>query len=312
MVLVDFNGIFILHLMKSLSADPTASIEPDYVRPIILNSLVRINQKFRHEFGEMVICCDDNSSWRKKFFKHYKGNRKKQRKKSKYDWRLIFDVLETLRDEFKENLPYKLVLASWAEADDVIAVLCKQSQEKFIKQGLVQTLEKVLIVSSDKDFIQLQNYSNVQQYSPYHKEFLTHDDPKTYLKEHIIRGDATDGIPNMLSQDNVFMCDELRQKTIWTKKLEVWIEQHPVNFCLEIAQEWCSKDKDLDEEKEHNRLLKNWKRNKILIDLNSIPRSIEKAIFESFQEEPKGKKAKMHMYLGQHGLNKLMDKIGDF
>ena len=46
-----------------------------------------------------------------------------------------------------------------------------------------------MIVSGDKDFIQLQKYPNVQQYSPILKKYVNGHDPITYIKEHILKGD---------------------------------------------------------------------------------------------------------------------------
>lgn len=51
------------------------------------------------------------------------------------------------------------------EADDIINSLVEYTQE-------FGNYEKVMIISGDKDFAQLQKYSNVDQYSPITKSLL--------------------------------------------------------------------------------------------------------------------------------------------
>jgi hypothetical protein len=194
-------------------------------------------RQFKTKYGEIVVACDSKRYWRRDVFPFYKAHRKKDREKSEFDWHLIFETIHKIRDELKENFPYKVIDVEGAEADDVIAVLA----------GRMAPHEEILILSSDKDFVQLQKYPNVTQYSPILKRFVKTDDPLGYIKEHIIRGDKGDGIPNFLSPDNTFVAGE-RQKVINSKKLQEWIVSEPAVFCTT------------------DQMLRGYKRNQMLVD----------------------------------------------
>ena len=147
----------------------------------------------------------------------------KTRKASKLDWGSIFDTLHLIKQELQDNFPYKVLEVENAEADDIIA-----SVVSYVAQA-ASHYEKVLIVSGDKDFIQLQKHSFVTQYSPTLKKFVNGIDPHAYIKEHILKGDRSDGVPNFLSPDNCFV-DEMRQRPISKKKMATWIDLEPEDF----------------------------------------------------------------------------------
>jgi hypothetical protein len=239
--------------------------------------------KFGPEYGEFVIACDNKNYWRKQLFPYYKANRKKSQAASELDWKAIFECLNKIRSELKEHFPYRIIDVESAEADDIIGTLC-------IEFG--NTNEKILILSGDKDFVQLQRYLNVRQYNPVLKKFITHNNPEQFLKEHIIKGDAGDGVPNFLSPDNCLVVGE-RQKPISSKKLEVWVNQEPERFCTEL-------------------MLRNYKRNEQLIDLTKIPDHISDKILESFAEQEGKKPNKLLDYFIANRLKNLTENIGDF
>ena len=143
----------------------------------------------------------------------YKAGRRKGRESDNKDWDKIFGLLNDIKSEVNEFLPYKVVETYSAEADDIIAVLCKKYQD-----------EKIMIVSGDKDFIQLHKYNNVRQYSPITKKHINGVDPVVYIKEHILKGDRSDGIPNVLSPDHTFT-DALRQRPLTSKRIESILAQ---------------------------------------------------------------------------------------
>lgn len=130
---------------------------------MILNSIRKFKTKFGKTYGEIVIATDDKKYWRRDFFPYYKANRKTDREKSDFDWTMIFNTISIVRDELREFFPYRVIQVPGAEADDVVATLCK----KFHNQ------EKILVVSADKDFIQLLRYPDVAIYSPLKDEFIT-------------------------------------------------------------------------------------------------------------------------------------------
>jgi len=257
---------------------------------MVLSTILHYKKKFKN-YGEIVFCADDKNYWRKSIFAYYKANRKKARDASGYDWKLIFDSLNKIRDEIRDNFPYKVLQIEGAEADDIIATLSKHSNERV---GFLEEPEKVLILSSDKDFLQLQKYKNIEQFSPMQKKYLKTDSPSKYLMEHIIRGDSGDGIPNFLSPDDVFVLGKQKQKSIMQKKLDEWLKfDDPTHFC----------DDDM---------LRNYKRNENLIDLTKIPQDIQDKIVDAYVSNSGGNRKNMFNYFVKNKLKYLMEGISEF
>lgn len=274
MLIFDFNQIVIANLMEQIGSTKTA-VDESLVRHMVLNT-IRANVRKYREYGEVVIACDSKHYWRRDIFPNYKSNRKKNRDSSGHDWASIFECMSKVREELKEHSPYKVIDVYGAEADDVIGVLTQA-------YGL---REKIMILSSDKDFVQLQTNPNVKQYSPSMKKNITTDDPIVQLKELIIRGDTGDGIPNILSPDNSFV-DGIRQKPITAKFL---------------AEFEANKEK-------HQR---NFDRNKQLIDLSCIPGSVSKNIIDTYEELKPANKQKFMNYMIANRLKNLLEVIDEF
>ena len=260
----------------------TKSKEPDenMVRHMILNSVRMYRNMFNEKYGEIILTYDSKHYWRRDFFPQYKAGRKKGRENDDKDWDAIFEVLNKIKSEFKDNLPYKYLEVYGAEADDIIATLCKKYQT-----------EEVMIVSGDKDFIQLQKYSNVKQYSPITKKYINGHDPISYIKEHILKGDRSDGVPNVLSDDNVFI-EGRRQKPLSRKKIDSWLEEVFMT---------------MTEEEE-----KNYNRNKKLIDLTCIPLELEDKINNEFDNVEVATRDKILNYFITRKLKTLIEVIDEF
>lgn len=288
MILVDLNQVMISNLMMQpgLKAD---GIDENMIRHMVLNSLRMYNVKFKDKYGNMIICADDKKYWRRDMFPYYKASRKKNREESPYDWNLIFETLNRVRDEIRENFPYKVIQIEKTEADDVIGTIC---YEYGVELKNANT-ESILILSSDKDFMQLQKFVNVEQYSPMAKKFLKESNPVKFLREHIIRGDRGDGIPNILSSDDTFVT-ESRQKPVVEKKLNIWVSQDPKEFCDEG-------------------MLRNFRRNESLIDLSKVPAEYGDKILTAYREpkEVKGKD-KILNYFIKNRMKQLMEHIQEF
>ena len=294
MILVDMNQVCISNLMVSLTTTNN-KLSESLVRHMVLKSLRFYRSKFSAEFGELVLCYDSKNYWRRQEFPYYKGTRKKDREKSSLDWNEIFELLNKIRDEIRSNMPYKVVEVDGAEADDVIASPVKDQAMCNIRlQNNMQPPKKVLILSGDKDFVQLQRYKFVNQYNPIQKKFMNGVDPKTYLLEHIIKGDRGDGIPNFLSDDDTFVSAGKRQRPLSKVKLAQWVEQSPEDFCNTDGQ------------------LANYHRNRKLIDFTFIPDEVYNNIintYESIEPHPRGK---MYPYFARHELNEMLDHITEF
>ena len=278
------NQVTLSNLMVQLGGNK--NVEPDFVRHMVLNSLRSYRSKFQGEFGELVLCYDNKTNWRRDYFPNYKHSRRKGRKESKLDWNNIFDTLHMIKDELTEFFPYKVLEVDNAEADDIIASVV------FHVASEPKNYEKVLILSSDKDFIQLQKYNFVSQYSPMQKKYVNGIDPTTYIKEHILKGDRGDGVPNFLSPDNTFV-DELRQKPMSKRKLETWIDLEPSDYCNE-------------------EMMRNYQRNRTLIDLSYIPDDIKEKCTQTFLDAPEGSRKHLLNYFIKKKLKSLMENIGDF
>ncbi len=292
MILVDMNQCMISNLMMQIKV--SEGLDENLVRHMVLNSIKHYKKSFSEEYGDLVLCYDSKFYWRKEKFPHYKQNRKKDREKSSHDWSKIFEVLNKIRDELREHFPYTVMEIYGAEADDIISVLSKHTAIKNIKREKSgESTEKVLILSGDKDFIQLSKYPCVRQYNPILKKFVKFENPKEYLIEHIIKGDRSDGIPNFLSDDDTFTSGK-RQKPISKKNLVKWITQDPESFCNESQ-------------------LKNYLRNKNLIDLSCVPKDIETKIVEEFELLNSSVKKKITLsYFLNNKLTSLLNEIEDF
>ena len=287
MILIDMNQIMISNLMMQMKNDV---LNEDLVRHMVLTALKSFEKQYSKTYGEVVLAYDSKSYWRKKKFPFYKQNRKKDREESNLDWNAIFEVLNKIRDEIKTFFPYKVVEVHGAEADDVISALTTYQAYKNIRlQKEGQTPEKVLILSGDKDFIQLQKYPFVTQYNPILKKEIKHDNPKEYILEHILKGDKSDGIPNFLSDDDTFVVGK-RQKPISKKNLERWVRLNPLDFCNTPEMKV------------------NYMRNRELIDLECIPKELATEIVNSYKTiNNAGKKVPLE-YFHKHKLTKLMEE----
>ena len=284
MILVDMNQISLASVMMHLNITKRDSVEPGMVRHMILNSLRMYRQMFNEEYGELVICYDSKHYWRRDYYPEYKASRKKTRDSSGHDWDDIFEFLNMMKEEIKDNFPYKVLEVYGAEADDIIATLCHELE---FDNG------KTLILSGDKDFVQLQKYKNVSQYSPITKKFVNGIDPNEYLYEHVLKGDTGDGVPNVLSPDNTFV-DGLRQKPLSKKKIAEW------------AGPMCEQMLPNDEVK------RNYQRNKKLIDLTESPNELFIECKKAYDDAPEGDRSKLLNYFIKNRLQELMSNIGDF
>ena len=281
MILIDYSQIALSNIIVQKLNDE------NMIRHMILNSIRMYNKKYRNEYGQMIICADGMNTWRKDFYPEYKANRKKSRDNSSMDWVEIFRILHTVRDEIRDYLPYKVIHMEGIEADDIIATLTMQTQE--FGQD-----EPVMIISSDKDFIQLQKFKNVKQFSPIQKKIVTDKNPRTYLFNHIMRGDSSDGIPNVLSADDTFI-SEKNQTPLRQKKIDEWLEN-------------SDNLRDVMDENTY----RNYQRNKKLIDLTDIPEEIQESIINNFNGQTKTPNMKVLNYLIKKRCNNLIEVVEEF
>ena len=281
MIIVDLTQVLIASLMASTRGGQEP-ISEDLVRHIALKSLAMYRKKYKNKYGELVLADDSYNVWRKDVFPHYKANRKKSRDKDTKDWGQIFDCITVIREELKYNFPYKYIYISKCEADDIIGTLCEKYGDT----------ENIMIISGDKDFQQLQRYSKVRQFSPITKKDikLTQEQALEYLNDHIISGDTGDGVPNCLSQDDVFVSG-LRQRPLSKKKRDT------------IKDPLVMNDSEID---------RNLERNRSLIDLSYTPSKYKIQILQEFDNVVVAPRGGLLTYFINNRLMDLQESIGDF
>lgn len=283
MILVDLNQVMISNLMAQIGNHTDAKLDESMLRHMILNTLRFNRNKFNKEFGELVICADDRNYWRRQMFPYYKAARKKSREDSEMDWSAIFNSLNKIREELKEFFPYKVIQIETAEADDIIgAIVHLEGRELNIG-------EPILILSGDKDYVQLHKYANVKQYDPTRKRWIRHENPDEFLYEHILKGDASDGVPNVLSADNCFVVNT-RQKPVTKKRIAEW--RIPENRNEEVQR--------------------NFKRNEMLIDLSMIPEDIKNQAIDKYNSDDVNDRSQLLNYFIKNRLRHLMENIQEF
>jgi 5'-3' exonuclease len=280
---VDFNQVMISNLMMQIGNHTNIPIEEGLFRHMVINSLRSYKQKFGDEYGELVIACDDKNYWRKNHFPYYKANRKKTREASEINWASVFDTFNKIKNEIRDNFPYRVIQVEHAEADDIIATLVTRFGGP---EG-----DTILILSGDKDFVQLQTLKNVKQYDPVRKKWITVDDPNKFLFEHILKGDAGDGVPNVLSDDDTFVSDK-RQKPLTQKKIDK-IYNDGVFLLDKVAD-------------------RNFMRNKYMVDLSMVPPDIRTEVINKYENESGKDRSKLFNYFINNKLKLMMENVGDF
>ena len=280
MILIDMNQIAVANLMMNLKMNNSKTIDESMVRHMILNSIRMYRKEYHSEYGEVVLTWDSKHSWRRDYYPEYKAGRRKGREGDKDFWDNVFTVLNKIRSEIKQNFPYKYLEVFGAEADDIIGFLCEENKD-----------ERIMIISGDKDFIQLQKYPNVKQWSPITKKQVNGFDPTIYLKEHILKGDTSDGVPNVLSPDNTFT-DGLRQRPLTRKKIQSWL--------VGGGSDW------------NDEVKRNFQRNSTLIDLSRTPEELKNQIRLEYNNAPHGDRSKLLNYFMQNKLKELTENIGEF
>lgn len=284
-ILMDYNQVILATLFANIGNHTNAEIDENVIRHMFLNSLRSNRKKFTEEYGEMIVCTDGKNSWRREAFPYYKAGRKKGRDESELDWGELFRIINLLRAELIEYFPYKVLHFDRLEADDIIGVLAHK-----LGTELNMGSEKVLVLSGDKDYIQLQTYANVDQYNPVLKKWVRDPNPDKYLLEHIIKGDKGDGVPNILSADNAIVIGE-RQKTMTAKRLAALLD-----------------GPDTMDELTKTRYF----RNKLMIDLKETPQKYQDMILEDFEKEKDFGRSKLFNFFVEKRLKNLITDIGDF
>lgn len=283
MLLVDASNLF-YSTAQDFFGNTKEKMTMDSVRFVLTNRLAEVSREMRKFGKNRVLAFDDRQYWRRSFFPHYKAARVEQREKSKFDWDAFFGFYGIYKEELRESFPFKSIQVEGAEADDVMAVLGPR----------VAVGEEVCIWSSDTDNLQIQNFDpRIKQFSYIKRKMITPASEKYNLFDHVVRGDAGDGIPNIYSTDDHFVKpDKKRQKSIMATDVAEW-QRHasePEKFCSES-------------------MLARYKQNRTLIDYRYIPDDIATAIVDAYESTPVPQ-GKIFDYMVRHKLTRIMQGGG--
>ena len=284
-ILVDYNQVMLASLFASIGNHHNIEPDENLIRHMFLSSLLHNRKKFSKDYGNFVICCDSKNVWRKDYFPYYKANRKKSRDESELDWNRLFEIIHKIRDELDQNFPYKVINIDRLEADDIIGTVVHEYGTE-----LNMGSEPFLILSGDKDYIQLHTYANVSQFDPVRKRWIRNPNPHKYLQEHILKGDVGDGVPNILSADNCLAVGE-RQKPMTKKRLESFMKGDACQDAETALR---------------------FKRNKRMIDLSEIPSAYKEKILSEYRSEKTIGREKLFNYFVMNKLKNLLSDIQDF
>lgn len=285
MILLDLSQVSIAAVMTQMNTKN--ELDMNIFRHIVLSTIRTNINKFKDEYGKnLVIACDNKNVWRKRVFPYYKAHRKIDREESSVNWNEVFKMINTMKEELKEYFPYFVIDVETAEADDIIATMCE-----LLGVDLGNGSERVMILSGDKDFVQLQKYSNVDQYDPVRKKAIRTNNPEQHLMEHILKGDRGDGVPNVLSPDDIIITGG-RQRSLTQKKIDL------------LMGDITKADSDTQ---------RNFERNKMLIDFSCIPPEVKSLILSSYMEQKDNKdRSKLFNYFITNKLKNLTEHLVDF
>ena len=254
-------------------------------------TLASIRKAWNDFNANHVVICSEGRSWRKDVYKPYKANRTEAKNALTPREREEDDLFWASLSEFQEFLAEKtnctILQHPELEADDLIA-------------GWIQAHpnDNHVIVSTDSDFAQL-IAKNVSQYNGVAETLTKHDgvfdakgrpvidkktkerkpapDPEWLLFEKCIRGDK---------KDNVFSAfPGVRKKGSKNKVglLEAYADKKVKGFAWNnlMLQRWT------DHEGKEHRVLDDYNRNVMLIDLSAQPEQIRQTINDVINNAPK-------------------------
>lgn len=302
MILVDYSGIAMAAIFADSgfqqAAKNPSQESKDLLKHMILNSIRSHQHKNRSKYGQLVICADGQQNWRRDVFPEYKAARRKGKNESPVDWSFVYEVLGETLNDFRDNFPYPILHHPKAEGDDCIAIATAYAKKHMVKSvGLFEESEPILIIASDKDYLQLQKLGGVDQYSPMKKGMLKSSDPTRDLMEKILCGDAGDGVPNILSDDDTFIVEGKRQKPFKKSRIEEFLKaSDPEKACQSQTE------------------LRNFQRNRQVISFDYIPEYISVDVIEQLKPQLNKKPNRMAImnYLVTNRMKELLKVVDQF
>jgi len=242
----------------------------------------------KHRPDHLVLAFEGGNNWRKKYTaseacvsgKGYKANRIHDSSKE-----LFYQLIGDFQNILKQHTSITCLSGDTLEGDDVIARYAQRCSEAG---------DEVIIISGDKDFIQLLKYPGVRLFDTDKGKERVHEDPEYFMFEKCFRGD---------SGDNVMSAYPRVRSTRLIKAYHDEFE-----FLQLIKEEWSIKDPDTGTEKKF--VVEDlFNENKILMDLEAQPEDIRKKIDEAIDEclATQNKYSNFHFmgFCGRHGLKEI-------
>ena len=284
-------------------------------------TLSSVNKAWREQKADHVIFCLEGRSWRKDYYEPYKKNRAVARaaltESEAEEDALFWEAFDNLKSFLSEKTNCTVLQHSDLEADDLVAGWI-----------LSHPNDHHTIVSSDTDFYQLLA-PNVNQYNGVADELHTLEgildkkgkpvidkktkepkvipDPKWILFEKCMRGDPT---------DNIFSAyPGVRTKGSKNKVglLEAFADKDKMGFDWNnlMLQRWT------DHNGVEHRVLDDYERNRVLVDLSAQPDDIKAKITETINTGSVKLSrpmigAQFLKFCGKYDLNKLSEHATQF
>jgi hypothetical protein len=304
MILLDFSQVSLAAIAQERAINRGMTFDKNFAIHIILNSVRANNSSFRNDFGEMLLLCD-SGTWRKDRFPNYKAKRKKIAKNDaeEKEWKEILEARHEVQAALANFFPMKTIAVEGSEADDLIGIYVRKIKKPD---------ERVLIISSDKDYQQLHRFPGVKQWMPTQKEWFMCLAADKQLMELIVRGDPIDGIPNVLSPDDVFVNPDLKQTAITKPLVEAFVDcRNNVEGLFDAIQSGRVLPK-LRDKISVSTLRRNYDRNRSLIDLDYTPEWIEHKFSEALETATVGTFTSMVGWFNSMKMKRLLDFAHDF
>lgn len=248
--ILDVSGMAVSAAMAQKAELGEDVVSLGFLRHMILMSLLSNRRRFKSEYPELVLACDAPNNWRKIAHLFYKAHRQALKDADSFDWDTYFVNFNIIKDEIRAIFPFKMIQVDGAEGDDIVGVLSNHLTDK-----------KILIHGKDKDFHQCCANPNVKLWNPMTQKLSVDDNPKYNIFAKCCRGDAGDGVPNILSPTNSFT-DKIRQKQLRETKIQEYFTSGIADF--EIKSRFDTNQK--------------------LIDFNYIPDDLKKQIIAAYAD----------------------------
>lgn len=179
-LVVDLNNVAFTIRRSSLKEPKGNQRKEAFARELIFKEVVSHIVRFanKHKVDAIAIMCDSPNTWRKDIYSDYK---KKDHDEDVY-YEDTINAINLVKEFFKTCTNGRTYQVPKTEGDDLIGFM-----------ALYSVGVHNLIMSSDRDFVQLLN-DRTRLYSPPQKKFRTSEDPAYDLFFKCIRGDTNDNI----------------------------------------------------------------------------------------------------------------------